>query len=137
MFSYIDNLFGDIEQLMRPISNATQTFPSYNIYHVKDTDNYVIEMAIAGYSKDMVDVDVTPSPKGNVPVKTLTITGKASKPSEDHEYYSRGITSKEFTQKFYIYDSDIIESCSLENGILRIVINRNTIKEEKQKIEVK
>lgn len=133
--TYIDNLFGDLEELLKPISNVTQSFPRYNIYKT-DNNTYIIELAVAGYSQDMVDVEVEPVNTRSVPAKLLTITGDAHKSTDEVEYVVRGITGKPFVQKFYIYESDVVESCKMKDGILRITIKRTTPDSEKVKIEV-
>ena len=65
-------------------------FPPYNI--VKDGDyNFTIEMALAGYSKDDIEVEIA---EGVLSIKSI----KESKDEDDKLY--RGIATRNFTRKF-------------------------------------
>jgi len=73
-------------------------FPPYNI--VKDGDyNFTIEMALAGYGKDDIEVEVA---EGVLSIKSI----KESKDEDDKLY--RGIATRNFTRKFTLADDIVV-----------------------------
>ena len=110
-------------------NNVTSTgFPPYNISKGGDY-NYVIEMALAGFSKKDIEIDVADG--------TLTIRStKENEESEDTIH--RGISYRKFNRKFTIADDIIVKDASLENGMLQINLERIVPEEKKPRlIEVK
>ena len=102
--------------------NATSTgFPPYNI--IKDGDyNFTIEMALAGYGKDDIEVEVA---EGVLSIKSI----KESKDEDDKLY--RGIATRNFTRKFTLADDIVVKGGSLKDGMLSIQLER-VIPEEKK-----
>jgi molecular chaperone IbpA len=110
-------------------NNVTSTgFPPYNISKGGDY-NYVIEMALAGFSKKDIEIEVADG--------TLTIRStKENEESEDTLH--RGISYRKFNRKFTIADDIIVKDASLENGMLQINLERIVPEEKKPRlIEVK
>tara|TARA_A100001388_G_scaffold42331_1_gene27335 strand:- start:7061 stop:7564 length:504 start_codon:yes stop_codon:yes gene_type:complete len=96
-------------------------FPPYNI--VKDGDyNFTIEMALAGYGKDDIEVEVA---EGVLSIKSV----KESKDEDDKLY--RGIATRNFTRKFTLADDIVVKGGSLKDGMLSIQLER-VIPEEKK-----
>jgi len=110
-------------------NNVTSTgFPPYNIRKEGDY-NYVIEMALAGFSKKDIEIEVADG--------TLTIRStKENEESEDTIH--RGISYRKFNRKFTIADDIVVNDASLENGMLQINLDRIVPEEKKPRlIEVK
>ena len=110
-------------------NNVTSTgFPPYNISKGGDY-NYVIEMALAGFSKKDIEIEVADG--------TLTIRStKENEESEDTIH--RGISYRKFNRKFTIADDIIVNDASLENGMLQINLECIVPEEKKPRlIEVK
>ena len=110
-------------------NNVTSTgFPPYNISKGGDY-NYVIEMALAGFSKKDIEIEVADG--------TLTIRStKENEESEDTIH--RGISYRKFNRKFTIADDIVVNDASLENGMLKIKLERIVPEEKKPRlIEVK
>tara|TARA_X000001382_G_scaffold120983_2_gene102934 strand:- start:726 stop:1163 length:438 start_codon:yes stop_codon:yes gene_type:complete len=110
-------------------NNVTSTgFPPYNIRKEGDY-NYVIEMALAGFSKKDIEIEVADG--------TLTIRStKENEESEDTIH--RGISYRKFNRKFTIADDIIVNDASLDNGMLQINLERIVPEEKKPRlIEVK
>ena len=78
--------FDDIFKRMNSFEYTS--FPPYNIKKV-DSENYEIEMAIAGFTKDDVKVKYAEN--------TLTITGKKKDKQDSKELLHKGISEKNFT----------------------------------------
>ena len=81
-------------------NNVTSTgFPPYNISKGGDY-NYVIEMALAGFSKKDIEIEVADG--------TLTIRStKENEESEDTIH--RGISYRKFNRKFTIADDIVVK----------------------------
>jgi molecular chaperone IbpA len=93
---------------------ATSTFPPYNVKKI-DEDNYIVELAIAGYERE--DIDVT------VDKDTLII--KSERENDDKaDYLHKGIAGRNFTQTFTLGEYMIVKSAALDNGLLTVKIER-------------
>lgn len=135
-FTQIESIFNDpfflgfTDQFARWETNKkiTSTFPPYNVKKVDD-DNYVVELAVAGYEKE--DINVT------VDKDTLVI--KSERDNEDQaDYLHKGIAGRNFTQTFTLGEYMIVKSASLENGLLTVKIEREIPEEAKpRQIKIK
>ena len=86
----------------------TPTYPPYNIERMGE-DEYLISLAIAGFSSDDVNIEV----KGN----DLTITGKKTdKPEGKKEYLHQGIAGRNFQQTFQLADNVEVKGAELNEG---------------------
>jgi molecular chaperone IbpA len=130
-FLQIQSIFNDPfflgfnDQFVRWESNkkTTSQFPPYNVKKV-DEDNYIIELAVAGYSREDIDVKVEKD--------TLTIKSEKEK-DEKSDFLHRGIAGRNFTQHFTLGEYMTVKSASLENGLLSINIERELPEEAKPK----
>jgi molecular chaperone IbpA len=94
----------------------TPTYPPYNIERMGE-DEYLISLAIAGFSSDDVTIEV----KGN----DLTVTGKKTdKPEGKKEYLHQGIAGRSFQQTFQLADHVEVKAADLNEGLLRISLQR-------------
>jgi len=130
-FSHIQSIFNDPfflgfgDQFVRWESNkkTTSQFPPYNVKKI-DEDNYTVELAVAGYDRDELDIKVEKD--------TLTIKGEKSK-DEKSDFLHRGIAGRNFTQHFTLGEYMYVKSASLDNGMLSINIERELPEEAKPK----
>ena len=101
-------------------------FPPYNIR--KDGDlNHVIEMALAGFSKDDIEVEV------EVAQGVLTIRSMKENTDDDSNVY-RGISYRKFNRKFTLADDIVVNNAKLENGLLTISLEQIIPDEKKPKL---
>ena len=118
------------DQLNRyAVNNTTSTgFPPYNIR--KDGDyTYVIEMALAGFGKEDIEVEVAEG--------LLTVRSVKENDENDSNIY-RGISYRKFNRKFTLADDIVVNDASLENGMLKIDLERIVPEEKKpRKIKIK
>ena len=111
------------DNLARYMDNtvASTGFPPYNIR--KDGDyGYVIEMALAGFSKKDIEVEVADG--------TLSVRSVKENIDDDAELY-HGIADRKFNRKFTLADDVVVNNAALENGMLNIDLER-VIPEEKK-----
>ena len=106
-------------------------FPPYNI--VKNDDyNYQIEMALAGYSKKDIDIELK---EGN-----LTVSSKKLEEEIDEKttMVHKGISHRSFKRSFTLSDEMKVKGAKMENGMLYIALERIVPDHKKpQTIEVK
>ena len=121
-----ENFIRDVEAILnetKPVGN----FPPHNI--IKADDNkYVVELAVAGFAKDEIDIQVQ---EGN-----LTIKGE-KKDKDESTYLHRGIGTRSFTKVIAIADTIEVRGAEIKDGILRVGLE-NVIPEHKKprKIEI-
>ena len=122
-----DRVFDQLNTYAR--NNATSTgFPPYNIRKGGDY-TYAIEMALAGFSKDDIEIEVA---EGLLAVRSV----KENDENDSNIY--RGISYRKFNRKFTLADDIVVNDASLENGMLVISLERIIPEEKKpRKIEIK
>ena len=91
------------------------TWPPYNIEKVGE-DQYVITMAIAGFSPDEVELTQKES--------QLLVSGQKKGSEEGRQYLHRGIATRAFKQTFNLADHVKVTGASLENGLLTVDLKR-------------
>ena len=106
-------------------NNATSIgFPPYNIRKEGDY-NYTIEMALAGFGKKDIEVEIT---EGTLSVRSV------KENTEDDSTVYRGISYRKFDRKFTVADDVVVNGASLENGMLTIDLERVVPEEKKPRI---
>ena len=108
-------------------NNATSTgFPPYNIRKEGDY-NYTIEMALAGFGKKDIEVEVADG--------TLSIRSVKEEDSDlDGNQLYRGIAYRKFERKFTLADAVVVNGAKLENGMLLIDLERVVPEEKKPRL---
>ncbi len=93
------------------------SYPPYNIELLAE-DKYRITMAVAGFSKDDVTIEVQEN--------TLTVTGKKESAEKDEErkFLHKGISERNFERKFQLGDHVKVLAADMENGLLHIDMER-------------
>ena len=118
-----DRIFDNLSRYAS--DNVTSTgFPPYNIRKEGDY-NYVIEMALAGFGKDDIEVEVA---DGTLSVRSV------KENSEDDSTQYRGISYRRFERKFTMADDIIVNAAGLENGMLTIDLERVVPEEKKPRL---
>ena len=117
------------DTLNRYVDNQqAQGFPPYNIRKEGDY-HYVIEMALAGFGKEDIQVEI---------VENILSVRSIKENSEDEDTQYRGISFRRFERKFTLADDLVVNNANLENGMLYIDIERIVPEEKKPRlIEVK
>ena len=98
-------------------NNATG-YPPFNISKGKETDLYEITLAVAGFKKADIDIEIEDG--------VLKISGtSAVLDSEDTEYLHKGIAERNFVRTFKLAEFVEVAEAKLEDGILRVSLFRN------------
>ncbi len=95
------------------------TYPPYNI-ELLGEDKYRITMALAGFAKDEVLIEVQEN--------TLKVLGnkegdKANNEA-DRKFLHKGISERNFERKFQLGDNVKVLTADLQNGLLHIDLER-------------
>ena len=122
-----ENFLNDVERILNETKPVTNNFPPHNIIKA-DENKYVVELAVAGFSKNEIDIQVQDN--------TLTIKGEKQE-KDGYEYLHRGIGTRSFTKAITIADTIEVKGAEFKDGILRIGLE-NIIPEHKKprKIEI-
>lgn len=116
------------ENLNRLVDFATRgegdSYPPYNIEKLGD-GAYRISMAVAGFSRDELDITV----QENV----LIVVGRAGETPEngDREFLHRGIAKRAFERRFQLADVIKVTGAGYENGLLNIELVREVPEHKK------
>ena len=115
-----------LDNLTRYVDNNSQStgFPHYNIR--KEGDNYVIEMALAGFGKEDIEVEIKAG--------TLTVRSMKESDEEKPSLVHRGIAFRKFERKFTLADDIVVKDASLNNGMLTIELERIVPEEKKPRL---
>jgi molecular chaperone IbpA len=96
-------------------NHANGNYPPHNIVKYDDT-HYGIEVAVAGFSKDEITVEVDQD--------QLMITGKKATAIEGVEYLHRGLAARDFEQSFTLAEYMEVKDAEVKDGMLKIKIER-------------
>ena len=115
-----DRLFDMLDQSaqVEPMTN----WPPYNIEKLGE-DQYVITMAVAGFSPDEIELTQKES--------QLLVTGQKKGSEEGRQYLHRGIATRAFKQTFNLADHVKVTGAKLANGLLTIELQREIPEEKK------
>ena len=117
-----DSLF---EQLNRNFANSkSDNYPPHNVVKLDDT-HYVIEVAVAGFAEDEIDVEL----KENV----LTVRGEQAKKEAEVEYLHKGISARNFVRTFPLAEHIEVRGATVKNGILAVALEQVIPAEQKAK----
>ena len=121
-FVGFDNIFNELERLVDGTTPTRNTsFPPHNIIKLDD-NKYVVEMAVAGFGQDEVDVEIHDG--------TLIVKGE-KKDQTEVDYLYRGIATRSFTKSIRLSESIEVRGAQFKDGILRIALE-NIIPEHKK-----
>ncbi len=113
-----------------PVGIRNVTFPPCDV--VKTDTGYDVTLAVAGFTKDELTVEVD---KDNI----VTVSGKKETKSDD-KYLVKGIATRQFVRKWQLAAEDEAQGVELANGLLTITIKRNEplpVEESVKRFEIK
>jgi molecular chaperone IbpA len=96
-------------------AEASTGYPPYNIERL-DENAYRIEIAVAGFRPDELDIQV----KENL----LTVTGRKTANDEPRNFLHRGLAERNFERKFQLADFVIVTDANLADGLLSVSLKR-------------
>ena len=105
-------------------STRDSGYPPYNIRKLNEVQ-YVIEVALAGFSKDDIEVEVT---DGKLVIRS---TEDKEGESKNDSFVHKGIAKRAFSRSFTLSDDIIVKGADLKDGMLNIELEK-VIPEEKK-----
>jgi molecular chaperone IbpA len=112
---------------------ASSGYPPFNL---KKTDDnvYVIEMAVAGFGKQDIELTLEENKlkiAGHTTLDTITDDGI------NQQFLHKGISDRPFTRTFTLADNVVVNNAQYINGILKIWLNHMIPESQKpKKIEI-
>ena len=119
-FIGFDHIWNDIARLSEMSDN--KLYPPHNVVK-QDETHFSVELALAGYTKDDLTVEV----KDGI----LVVTGGKTEGEQECEYLHRGISAKKFTRTFRLSEHVVVDGADFKDGLLVIDL-RVEIPEEKR-----
>jgi len=111
--------FDEIERALDRVAKAADGYPPYNIERVArengDPERLRITLAVAGFTRDQLDVTVEES--------QLVIRGR-QQDDKTRQYLHRGIAARQFQRTFVLADGMEVLGADLKNGLLAIDLAR-------------
>jgi|MEHZ01.2.fsa_nt_MEHZ010664721.1_4 molecular chaperone IbpA len=130
-FPAVGSSFVGFERLINQLetsANYKDTYPPHNLIR-KNEDEFSIELAVAGFSLDEINIEVT---NGVLTISSISDKGSANQP----DYIHKGISSKGFRRSFNLAEYIEVKEALYLNGILTIDLVRE-IPEEKKPRKIK
>ena len=114
-----------------PTTQQDNGYPPYNIRKLDDY-NYVIEIALAGFSELDIEVEVA---DGVVSIRSKEDSNTVETVLEKRrEYVHRGIASRSFSRSWTLSDDIIVNGAEFQNGLLNINLEKVVPDEKKPRI---
>ena len=117
-FIGMDNIY---DRIQRGVQYHDTNFPVYNVIHDHKKETYTIEIALAGYSQD--DINVT--------LDDQTLIVKGDKGEDDQNYFHKGIAYRKFEKRWTLGEFMVVDNASFEDGLLKIYLSK-VIPDEKK-----
>ena len=113
----------NLTQLNNVYKTNNQSYPPYDLLKL-DEDTYQISLAIAGFSKEDIDVSVDNG--------TLIIKGEIVEVT-DAEVVHKGIAGRKFVRSFALGEYMEVTSAELKDGMLHVHVVRIVPEDKKPK----
>ena len=124
-----DDLFDHFNNTLEYTVKQPTSYPPYNINKLDDF-NYQIDMALAGFSKNDIEIKYADN--------QLTIKSIESEDKDDKETLHRGISKRKFSRTFTLADDIKVNGAELKDGMLLIDLEKIVPEEKKpQTIDIK
>ena len=123
-----DSIFEEFDRMLESTERYNSNYPPYNIRKLSDND-YKIEVALAGYSKDDIELELKES--------TLKVRNKTKEKvinDESNGVIHKGISTRQFERSFTISEDIKVKNAELKNGLLNIDLERIIPDEKKPRL---
>ena len=125
-----DDMFDQFESMLGNGGMTQSNYPPYNIRKAgAGKDKYAIELAVAGFSKDDVEVEFEDK---LLTVKTKKIDKTVEKDGD--EIIHKGISQRSFSRSFTIADDVKVNGAELKDGLLTINCEKIVPEQKKKKL---
>lgn len=94
---------------------GTSNYPPYNIVRY-DESHYGLEIAVAGFTREEITVEVNQD--------MLLIKGVKQQDDTKKEYLHRGLAARNFEQTYTLAEYMVVQGAVVQDGMLKISIER-------------
>jgi len=115
---------------------AQSGYPPYNIRKINELQ-YVVELALAGFSKSDIEVELT---DGTLTVRSVTAKGDDGVDNDEKSsnneigFVHQGIAKRSFQRQFNLSDDIIVKSADFIDGMLIVNLERVIPDEKKPRL---
>lgn len=122
-----DQLFEELQHLEQRSKDSG--YPPFNLVKYNET-NYGIELAVAGFAEDELDVEVE---DGHLVIRGTNrlVTGDG-----EAEYIHRGIAARDFVKRIKLAEGVEVNTAHVKNGILTVKLEQFIPEPVKQKVAI-
>jgi len=123
-----DSIFEEFDRALESTERHNSNYPPYNIHKVNEND-FKIEVALAGYSKDDIELELKDS--------ALTVRNKLKEKvvnDNANGVIHKGISTRQFERVFTISEDIKVKNAELKNGLLNIDLERIIPDEKKARL---
>ncbi len=121
-----DGLFEQLQHLEQRTKDSG--YPPFNLIKLNET-NYAIELAVAGFQENELDVEVEDG--------DLVIRGTNRETAEGAgEYIHRGIAARDFVKRIKLAEGVEVSTAHVKNGILTVKLEQFIPEPVKQKVAI-
>ena len=110
-----DSLFDHFNNTLEYTVKQQTSYPPYNINKIDDL-NYQVEMALAGFSKDDIEVKYSDN--------QLTIKSVESEDKDEKDVINRGISKRKFSRSSTLADDVVVNGAELKDGMLMVELEK-------------
>lgn len=96
-------------------SETASGYPPYNIERTGENE-YRIEIAVAGFRRDELTIDVKES--------VLTVQGRKAATDAERHFVHRGLAERSFERRFQLSEYVVVTDAQLADGLLSINLRR-------------
>ena len=108
-FVGFDRIWSELDTALTSSVDNTNIFPRHNVVKV-DEENYDIELALAGYARNDLSIEIEEG--------MLVITGERD--DTETEYLHKGISTKKFRRTFRLNENVEVNLAEFVDGLLTI-----------------
>ena len=124
-----DDLFNHFNNTLEYTVKQPTSYPPYNINKIDDL-NYQIEMALAGFNRNDIEIKSA--------LSQLTIKSVENDDKEEKETLHRGISKRKFSRTFTLAEDIKVNGAELKDGMLLVELEKIVPEEKKPRtIDIK
>ena len=123
-----DSIFVEFDRMLESTERYNTNYPPYNIHRIDD-HNYRIEVALAGYSKDDIEIELK---ENNLTVRNQPQEKVVNE--NGNGVIHKGISTRHFERSFTISEDIKVKDAELKNGLLTIDLERIIPEEKKARL---
>ena len=117
-----DSLFDHFNNTLEYTVKQQTSYPPYNINKIDDL-NYQVEMALAGFGKDDIEIKYSDD--------QLTIKSVESDDKDEKDVIHRGISKRKFSRSFTLAEDIKVNGAELKDGMLLVELEKIVPEEKK------